>query len=735
MKSIKRIISVFLTAVILICSTPLALIQFSAIGETFEENGFRYIVENGCATIKKYSEYCTTLNIPSTLGGYNVAKIDDEAFNANDMPNLTSVSMPDTITILGANVFFNFKNLETVTVPANLKEIGPSAFRNCIKLDASALVSSTKLETIGDSAFGGCYCSEFTTVNFPESLTYLGSYSFANCKSIKTVNIGKNLEALGIQCFNGCSSLTTVTFADSSKLNTVGSYAFSGCTALSTIKLPAGTKQIDDCAFISCTSLNTFEIPETVETLGLNIFNSSNISSLVFGGTSDEWEDVENSNNYSNIPLTCKYKVSFIVNGDEYAHDYFINGEAVDLNKFKPVVKHYDFTGWAEDEGKEALKSLTMPRKNIVLYAVLSPTVYYVKFRNANGTSLGIPDYAYTYETRNQFTLPDLPQTEGYKGKWNPYEFPLPAGGITITASYEVEQYILTFFNEDDVISSETVNFGSPVEAPEMEKIPGKVFEWDTEVPQTMPAKDLNIKGKYADEKYDARVHNENGDVIAVIQYIYGQKSVKLPDVPGKTGYEGKWNSYSLPIGGTDIYPTYTLKSYKLTFVIDGISSSSNVEYGSVVTVPQIEEKECTEFHWQQQIPATMPASDVTITGNHISTCTLSINNYPNNGKTNINYGESLILSVTCPQKPTGAEIQWSTTNGRTGKGTSFNTGTLTDSGVTVTVKLVKDGNTIKDANGNDLVCTQEVGVNGGIIRIILSFILNLFRQDRNVIQ
>ena len=73
---------------------------------------------------------------------------------------------------------------------------------------------------------------------------------------------------------------------------------------------------------------------------------------------------------------------------------------------------------------------------------------------------------------------------------------PISAHDVTYSATYEVNYYTLTYYiNETEVYSVE-VAYGDTIEVyvPEMEE--GMEFNgWDTEIPTTMPAHDVDIYG------------------------------------------------------------------------------------------------------------------------------------------------------------------------------------------------------------------------------------------------
>ena len=124
--------------------------------------------------------------IPDRLGGYPVTAIGNEAFaTAKCQWTLTSVVIPDTVTVIGERAFQKCVLLESVTLPAALEEIGASAFYGCQSL---------------------------TAVTLPETLTAIQDYAFYACKGLTSLTVPAGVAWIGNAAFSGGSSLTSVTF-------------------------------------------------------------------------------------------------------------------------------------------------------------------------------------------------------------------------------------------------------------------------------------------------------------------------------------------------------------------------------------------------------------------------------------------------------------------------------------------------------------------------------------------
>ena len=95
--------------------------------ETNQETSgkFIYIINGGKATITGYTGSDRTLSLPSSIDGYPVEAIGDDAFESE---TLQSLSIPEGVTKIGWFAFKSCPYLRTVTLPQSIESIGYSAF-------------------------------------------------------------------------------------------------------------------------------------------------------------------------------------------------------------------------------------------------------------------------------------------------------------------------------------------------------------------------------------------------------------------------------------------------------------------------------------------------------------------------------------------------------------------------------------------------------------------------------
>ena len=141
--------------------------------------------------------------------------------------NLTSITIPDGVTTIGADAFWGCENLISVIIPDSVTLISNNAFWGCESLTKIIIPDSVTL--ISNNAFRNC--KGLTNVTIPDSVTKIGYGAFYNCINIKNINIPDSVTEINGYAFNGCENLTSVTIPDS--VTTIGSGAFPvGCKVI-----------------------------------------------------------------------------------------------------------------------------------------------------------------------------------------------------------------------------------------------------------------------------------------------------------------------------------------------------------------------------------------------------------------------------------------------------------------------------------------------------------------------
>ena len=219
-------------------------------------------------------------------------------------------------------------------------------------------------------------------------------------------------------------------------------------------------------------------------------------------------------------------------------------------------------------------------------------------------------------EYGNTIIAPVAPTKEGHTfAGWSNLPATMPGKNITVTGTYTVNKYTVTFKIDDKVIYSESLPYGSKITAPEAPTKEGHTFNGWGVVAATVPAKDVTYTSSYTVNKYTVTFKIDD-KVIYSESLPYGSK-ITAPEAPTKEGHTfNGWGIVAATVPAKDVTYTssYTVNKYVLTFIADGITiKTEQVTYGSKITAPEAPAKEGHTFKSWKDIPTTMPAKDVTV--------------------------------------------------------------------------------------------------------------------------
>ena len=226
---------------------------------------------------------------------YTVKKINDFAFSGCSA--LTSVTIPNSVTSIGASAFQNC-SLTSITIPNSVTSIGGYAFEGCyltyvtfpnqmISIAGNAFVHCDNIENVfisdidiwceinsnGSLIFSPHHIylngDEIINLIIPNSITSINN-AFANCAYIQSVNIGNGISSIGGSAFSNCTSLTSITIP--SNVTSIGDAAFKECTSLTSVDFPSTLTSIEGGAFKGCTSLASIDLPSNLTSIGVGAF-------------------------------------------------------------------------------------------------------------------------------------------------------------------------------------------------------------------------------------------------------------------------------------------------------------------------------------------------------------------------------------------------------------------------------------------------------------------------------
>lgn len=128
----------------------------------------------------------------------------------------------------------------------------------------------------------------------------------------------------------------------------------------------------------------------------------------------------------------------------------------------------------------------------------------------------------------------------------------------------------------------------------------------------------VGIKKVYTSIATIKVVYTVDGEVYKTY-YHHAGVNIKAEPAPEKEGYSfSGWNNEPtvMPDHDITIAGTFSINKYKLVYQVDGTDYKSiDVEYGATITPEAEPTKEGYTFSGWSEIPETMPAHDVTVTG------------------------------------------------------------------------------------------------------------------------
>lgn len=200
----------------------------------------------------------------------------------NDCVNLTSVTLPESLTSIGEQAFWGCENLSTINIPSGVKRIGEYAFTGCKNLQSINIPSG--VPAIEQWTFQGC--ESLWNINIPSSVTSIGDDAFSNCKSLQSIDIPSGVTEMGASVFSGCENLQSTVIP--SGITEIKNSTFDGCKNLSSVNIPSGVVSIGAYAFDGCEKLESISLPENLISLGNAAFRESNLKKIVLPDTTNE---------------------------------------------------------------------------------------------------------------------------------------------------------------------------------------------------------------------------------------------------------------------------------------------------------------------------------------------------------------------------------------------------------------------------------------------------------------
>lgn len=264
----------------------------------------------GKSTTMGNSSKLTTVSLPDTI-----TVLDDECFQFTS--SLTSFRFPASLQHIGKRCFHGGGLYGNISLPPSVKTIGAEAFDECSRITSISIGSGITdiAMSINGSPFTGCtkltqifvaennyYKAENNKALFnksgteliyyatgaadtfysvPETVQMIKNKAFSGNISLNKISISENVVSIGNSAFSGCTGLTSMTLPNSVEADSCGSGIFHGCTSLNSLSLPAAWSAIPSGLCENCTALKNITLPSAISKICSGAFKNSGLTEIV----------------------------------------------------------------------------------------------------------------------------------------------------------------------------------------------------------------------------------------------------------------------------------------------------------------------------------------------------------------------------------------------------------------------------------------------------------------------
>lgn len=311
-KTIKA--AAFLAAAMLTASVPLAVQNKAWLTEPVrayaddayvngETSDFYYAKYSDHIKISSLKESVKDLKIPSEIDSLPVTKI---GMYVGEFTDITSLSIPETVTEIGPYAFSYCKQLKSLTLPDSMEHVAFQAFEQCtslseinfpdhlVKTGAFTFDGTPWLEAqrkkdplviINGALVDGRSCKGDVVV--PSSVKYVADGAFEKNKEVTSVVIPASVKEINASTFWYCDNLV------SAELN--------------------GAEHIDFGVFAACNKIKDIKISGNLKSIDVRAFcDNESTATITFYGTEDTWNKVDKD---ADDPFLKRAKMVFDPNG------------------------------------------------------------------------------------------------------------------------------------------------------------------------------------------------------------------------------------------------------------------------------------------------------------------------------------------------------------------------------------------------------------------------------------
>lgn len=414
-------------------------------------------------TIKKYNGNDAVVNIPSEINGTPVTTIGNAAFRDS---SVTSVTIPASVTEIGANAFAGCTNLTSVNyIGGDWSKLtiqsGNPAVEDAAKdaaneqlFDFEFILNNTAVIVTNYKYNGAAADVTIPSRYQGKPVTTIGHAAFFN-SAVTSVTIPDSVTSISDEAFINCPKLTNISIPNS--VTYIGFSAFSSCTSLKSITLPSSLSFISGALFLGCSQLTTIHIPVSVTSIGNNAFaDCPSLMTVTYPGSKTQWDDItkgRNSDVLENHLICAMLEATFTADGTTFAQPQTIDRGKNFTEPAAPSKENHTFAGWYNGDEKFDFDADTTNAPNVLeLVAKWDINQYTVQFVSDHGSFADQPiEHGKLIET-DKLTIPEV---EGYTfDGWytednTKFDFTQPIKhNTTVYAKWTANDYEVSFITE-----------------------------------------------------------------------------------------------------------------------------------------------------------------------------------------------------------------------------------------------------------------------------------------------
>lgn len=202
-----------------------------------------------------------------------ISEIGQFAYARSSVKN---INIPNGTEKISYGAFYHCDDLASVSLPESIMLVEPKAFEHTGWLDSFFYGASGEGDFLISGGVLVAYRGSSDQVIIPDSVRVIAADVFKDHSEIAAVSLPSSLRVIGEGAFEGCSSLNQILFREAKDINSLAEDSstgvISGAQAMQVITQSSkGLEKICDRAFYG-TKISSIVLPVTVSELGLNVF-------------------------------------------------------------------------------------------------------------------------------------------------------------------------------------------------------------------------------------------------------------------------------------------------------------------------------------------------------------------------------------------------------------------------------------------------------------------------------